>query len=416
MPIKHKIRPAVEHVIACLHEQGHEAYVVGGAVRDLLLDIDPKDYDIATSASPEEVRAVFGRRRARIIGRRFRLVHLYVGHDCYEISTFRRKPTPEERRGRVDDDGVMIWRDNEYGTLEDDAFRRDFTVNALYYDPAGDRGLVDLVGGVADLESRSVRAIGQSAVRLDEDPVRMLRALKLVGQFRFSLDADLEPALRSRVENIERASPARLFEEMLKILGGGHSWRILDTFRRYGLLRHLCPNIDQELKSSAGVLTQRFLRERDRRVTAGGYSTSKALAIATACLPAVSAALSPPGLEEPLWKYTEGIERVCSHEVRAFFEPLPVSRFLTARARDIILLLPRLASGRGVSRAVRHPEYKYARELFAVLTAVCGWGTAALAALPPPEPRAYSRPRGGQPRGRRRRRAAHPDEGHGETA
>ena len=137
-------------IIGQLVDGGFEAYIVGGAVRDLLMGLEPKDYDIATAASPEDIRRVFGRRQSRIIGRRFRLVHVYAGSEIYEISTFRREPSAGERRERLNDDGVMIWRDNEYGTLEQDAERRDLTVNALYYDPVGERGIIDFVGGVRD--------------------------------------------------------------------------------------------------------------------------------------------------------------------------------------------------------------------------------------------------------------------------
>lgn len=365
-------------------DNGFEAYIVGGAVRDLLMDIAPKDYDIATSATPEDVRRVFGRRRSRIIGRRFRLVHVYAGPEIYEVSTFRRAPSANERRERLDDDGVMIWRDNEYGTLEQDAERRDLTVNALYYDPVGDRGIIDLVGGVRDLEERCARAIGDAATRLEEDPVRMLRALKLVGLFGFHLDVDLEDALRQRVERIALASQNRLFEELLKILATNRSAAILEAFHRYGLLRHYWPALAALWDSPAGEQTRLLLAERDRRVNGGEYSSSKALALATACLPYVISRLGGPGGDD-LWEHDPAKEHHCREAVQEFFQPFPVSRFFVARVRDIILLLPRFAERIRVSRLARHPEYKYGRELFVILGHVCGWPEERLAGWPPPQ-------------------------------
>ncbi len=241
MPIRDKIRPAAAAVVQRLVDSGYEAFIVGGAVRDLLLDHAPKDYDIATSASPEEVQAVFSRRFCRIIGRRFRLAHVFSGGDIYEVSTFRREPTASERRGRYDDDGVMIWNDNRYGTLEEDARRRDFTVNSLYYDVAGNRGIIDLVGGIDDMRRRVVRTVGDPALRLEEDPVRLLRALKLVGQQGFTLEPELGAALRKHAASIRLASVSRLFEELLKIFFTGRSLEIFTAFADYGLLAHFWP-------------------------------------------------------------------------------------------------------------------------------------------------------------------------------
>ena len=175
MPIKHKISNASCKVLRQLHEAGYEAYIVGGAVRDILLDIEPKDYDIATNATPEQVKSVFGR-KARVIGRRFRLAHVFIDRTCFEVSTFRREPTLEERKGRKDDSGLMVWSDNVFGSLEEDAKRRDFTVNSIYYDPENaEHEFEDYVGGIDDLNNKVVRAIGDPFVRIQEDPIRMIR-------------------------------------------------------------------------------------------------------------------------------------------------------------------------------------------------------------------------------------------------
>jgi len=369
MPIREHIEPDVIHIIQRLVQEGYEAYIVGGAVRDLLLNIQPKDYDIATSAHPEEVKRVF-RRRARIIGRRFRLVHVYTEHHYYEVSTFRREPTPEERKGREYDDGVMIWRDNEYGTLEQDAHRRDFTVNALYYDPIGERGVIDLVGGVADLEARVVRSIGPARLRMLEDPVRLIRACKLCAQYDFRLTPELEEAFPEAAPRIRLCSMARLLEEVLKILAKPWSHRTFEVMLERGLLPHLWPRLARIWTTEYGEFLQRLLTARDERTAAGDMPASRTLALATVVLPAVEQRLGdgPPGT---LWDHRVGIERPCREAVCTFFSPLRVSRYLAARIRDLLLLLARF-DGPVRGRVIRHPEYPLARELYFILTAARG--------------------------------------------
>ena len=400
MPIKQKIKPATEKIVAELVDGGFETYVVGGAVRDLLLDLEPKDYDIATAAQPEQIRKVFGRRKARIIGRRFRLVHVYEKDDCYEVSTFRREPTTDERRERVSDNGVMLWRDNEYGSLEQDAKRRDFTVNALYYDPVGDKGIIDFVGGLEDLRSGLVQTIGDPRVRLEEDPVRMLRALKLVGQYGFRLEEKLASDIRAISHQIALASRARLFEELLKIVTRAHACNIFSACHEHGLLQHYWPNLAAIWEKPTGMILQRFLQERATRMAAGGYSTSKALALATVCLSQVTEKMGCHDLGD-LWQHREGLEHECRTAIQEFFSPFPVSRYFTARVRDIIMLLPRLKSGLRKTAVMRSPEYKYGRELFSLVATVCGWHADVLDEWPAPEPTSNKRRSDG---GRRRSR------------
>ncbi len=261
----------VAWIIQHLREHGYEAYVVGGAVRDLLLGLEPKDYDIGTSATPEEVVSVFGRKNTRIIGRRFKLVHLFVKGKCYEISTFRREPSPDERCGRPTDDGVMLWRDNQYGTVEQDAHRRDFTINALYLDLFGESPIVDYQGGLEDIEKRRVRMIGDADERLQEDPVRLLRALKLVGIYGFSLETELEQAIAKHVHLLAHASCSRLFEEFLKILLSAHSCNTFDVFQRMGLLDYFVPAMANIWQSHQGEYMRALLSARDRRMVRGLY-------------------------------------------------------------------------------------------------------------------------------------------------
>ena len=209
-------------VVDALQKAGFETYIVGGAIRDLLLKRKPKDFDISTSATPEEVRQVFGRRKARIIGKRFRLTHVTVNGELFEVSTFRR--TPSVHAGDKNDEKFqkmpenLIVSDNDYGTAKEDAFRRDFTVNALFYDPVN-KVLIDHTGmGIKDIENGVVRAIGEAALRFEEDPVRMIRALKLVAQFDFSLESATENALFGALPLLKHASAGRLSLELEKIL------------------------------------------------------------------------------------------------------------------------------------------------------------------------------------------------------
>ena len=232
-------------VVSELQAAGFESYIVGGAIRDLLMHREPKDFDISTSATPEEVRQVFGRRRARIIGKRFRLTHVTIDRELFEVSTFRRAPSASAGESRNEKfrqmPDNMIISDNDYGTAVEDAFRRDFTVNALFYDPVK-RELIDHTGmGMQDIASGTVRAIGEPALRFEEDPVRMLRALKLVAQFDFSLDAATENALFDSLALFRHASPGRLSLELEKILKSTSCDRHLEVFFDYGLLPFFLP-------------------------------------------------------------------------------------------------------------------------------------------------------------------------------
>ena len=243
--------PHIKAIIETLQNAGYEAYVVGGAIRDLMLEREPKDYDISTSASPEDIREVFGRRRARIIGRRFKLVHLYNGKEIIEVSTFRRRPEARKPAKYNPNYGPapenMIFHDNEYGTAEEDAFRRDFTVNALFFNPVNGE-VIDYTGqGVDDIINRKVRVIGDPALRFEEDPVRILRALKLVGQYGFSMTKETEAGVRDCIELITHASKSRLTLELEKVLKNAYSSDILKAFHEYGLLEHFLPFLDNML-------------------------------------------------------------------------------------------------------------------------------------------------------------------------
>lgn len=225
-------------VLQRLHQANHQAYLVGGSVRDLLLGIKPKDFDIATDAHPETVRGLF--RNSRLIGRRFRLVHVFFGQDIIEVATFRGTHPEESHPDGMQSDSGMILRDNIYGDMEEDAWRRDFSINALYYNSA-DGSIIDYTGGMGDLEKRLIRVLGDPLQRYREDPVRMLRALRLAAKLDFVLDADTAKAILELNQLLKLAAPARLFDEILKLFYCGHGMRAFRLLCHYGFFGLLFP-------------------------------------------------------------------------------------------------------------------------------------------------------------------------------
>ncbi len=212
------------NIVERLQNAGYQAYLVGGCVRDLLLNIEPKDFDVATSATPEQVRAEF--RNARIIGRRFKLVHIHFGREIIEVATFRANhPQDEEEEDSNQssrNENGRILRDNVYGTLEEDAQRRDFTINALYYDPVSER-ILDYANGVHDIRNRLIRLIGDPEQRYKEDPVRMLRAVRFAAKLDFGIEKHSTLPIRPLAPMLRDIPSARLFEETLKLFLSGHA-------------------------------------------------------------------------------------------------------------------------------------------------------------------------------------------------
>ena len=228
-----------------LQSHGYKAFVVGGAVRDLLIGADPKDFDVATDATPEQVRACF--RRSRIIGRRFQIVHVMMGQETIEVTTFRGTldaNTKKDEHGRV-------LHDNVFGSQAEDAARRDFTANALYYDPATET-VLDYHHGVGDLKAQTLRMIGEPRTRYREDPVRMLRAVRLAAKLGLNIDPAARQPIREMASLLENVPPARLFDEMLKLLTSGHSVKCLRQLRDEGLHHGLLPLLDVILEQPMG--------------------------------------------------------------------------------------------------------------------------------------------------------------------
>ncbi|HSX04741.1 MAG TPA: polynucleotide adenylyltransferase PcnB [Rhabdochlamydiaceae bacterium] len=239
------------YVMEKLKDAGFVAYLVGGSVRDLLLNKKPKDYDISTSASPEEIRALF--RNCILVGRRFRLAHIRFGRKVLEVSTFRTGDTESEQ---------LIVRDNVWGNPEQDAERRDFTINALFYDPA-DQTIIDYVGGYEDLKRKYLRTIGHAYSRFKQDPVRMLRMLKFQARFGFEVDPNAHIALLECRHDIVKSSAARILEEVLRMLESGASQSFFKLMTNHGILDYLLPNLASFLEKEEGNEIFSFLQEVD---------------------------------------------------------------------------------------------------------------------------------------------------------
>ena len=250
-----------------LQEAGYAAFVVGGAVRDLILGRAPKDFDVATNATPEEVRGIF--RRSRIIGRRFRIVHVLCGRDLVEVTTFRGPADVADASHQVEDEHGRLLRDNVWGDQAQDATRRDFTINALFYDPSREE-IWDYHGGVADLKSKRLRVIGDPAQRYREDPVRMLRAARFAASCGLEMDAATRKPVKSLAPLLANVPAARLFDEMLKLLLCGHAAECVKRLRKEGLHHGLLPMLDVILEQPMG---ERFvmlaLKNTDTRIRTG---------------------------------------------------------------------------------------------------------------------------------------------------
>ena len=255
-------------VLYRLRNSGHQAFLVGGGVRDLLLSRHPKDFDVATDAHPDEMRKLF--RNCRLIGRRFRLAHVYFGREVIEVATFRSSSSGLKDDRQHSDNGRVI-RDNVYGTIEEDIWRRDFTVNALYYNVT-DFSIRDYTTGMADIKARTLRLIGEPETRYREDPVRMLRAARFAAKLDFHIADDSAAPIRELGDLLRDVPPARLYDETLKLFQSGHAVRSLEMLQEFDLLKYLFPHTARVLQSDKTGKTSRFIREglqnTDRRVQA----------------------------------------------------------------------------------------------------------------------------------------------------
>ena len=250
---KKKISTNAIKVLSRLRDGGFEAYLVGGCIRDLILNRSPKDFDIATNAHPDEIRDLF--RNSRIVGKRFKIVHVRFGPEIVEVTTFRAPHT--EKNDETHSDSGMTLIDNNFGTFTEDVYRRDFTINAIYYQPDDDE-IIDIANGVDDIQNQAIRTIGDTESRLREDPVRMLRAVRFQAKLHFTPTQDLTSNIASLGYLLQDVSPARLFEEVLKLYMSGHGVRSFEALVEHGLYSWLFPDSNRSMKSH---LTQDLVRQ-----------------------------------------------------------------------------------------------------------------------------------------------------------
>ncbi|HLF29954.1 MAG TPA: polynucleotide adenylyltransferase PcnB [Xanthomonadales bacterium] len=348
--------PHATEVVKDLQDAGFEAYIVGGGVRDLLLGKAPKDFDVATSATPDQVHAIFP--RCRLIGRRFRLAHVRKRGALVEVATFRGQSADE---GDLEKLNGRILRDNVWGTVEEDAIRRDFTINALFLDPVSGT-IKDYVGGYKDLQEKRLRLIGEPAVRYREDPVRLLRAARFVAKLGIEPDKASETPIRELGALLKDVPPARLFEEVSKLFLTGHGSRSLDALQRFGLSTVLFPGLETGKSPGQiviGPLLRKALENTDSRLREGKPVTPAFLFAALLWQPVKQrvAALTASGTsEQDAW--TAAGDEVFQSQARSTAVP---RRFSTV-TRQIWSMQPRLnkTSGKRWKRILGEPRFRAA--------------------------------------------------------
>ena len=365
-PVSRKdISSSALRVLYRLRDAGFDGYLVGGAVRDLIVGGHPKDFDIATNATPEEVRHLF--RNCRLIGRRFRLAHVVFGREIIEVATFRANVDDGSGDREVHDGGRLL-RDNVYGTIEEDAVRRDFTVNALYY-AIEDFSVRDYVGGFEDAQNRLMRLIGDPETRYREDPVRMLRAVRLAAKLGVEIEAATAEPIPRLAGLLAEAAPARLFEECLKLFLSGHAVESFLRLEKHGLLPVLLPESAQALKANRSGALRRMLLEglrgTDERV-ANDEPVSPAFLFALLLWPAYCRALATLQAQgmHAVEAQRRAADRVTVHQLQTIALP----RRFSLPMQEIWLLQTRfsLRQRKRVFRLLSHPRFRAAFDFLSI--------------------------------------------------
>jgi len=401
-------------VLYRLRQAGFQAHLVGGGVRDLLLGREPKDFDVATDAHPEQVRSIF--RNCRLIGRRFRLAHVHFGPEIIEVATFR---SANDEGDREMEDG-MILRDNVYGTIQDDALRRDFTVNALYYS-IEDFSVVDYAGGMPDLQEGVLRLIGDPERRYREDPVRMLRAVRFSAKLGFRIDESCEKPLMEKVYLLDSVPPARLFEEVLKLFLSGHALESFEKLRHYGLFAHLFPATEESLAHEEQAFPITFvvrgMTNTDARIREGKPVTPAFLFGVLLWEPVRQRARQ---LVDAGATAFEAVHQAGNEVVAAQLSRVSIPKRFSLPMREIWNLQHRFEqrAGKGPARLLSHPRFRAAYD-FLLLRAEAGeaesetarWWTEYQAASRSDQGKMAQAPRGSGRRRRRRRRRPTADSG-----
>ena len=390
------ISPNALKVLYRLKEAGYEAFLVGGAVRDLLLGITPKDFDVATNALPDEVRRLF--RNCRLIGRRFRLAHVHFGSEIIEVATFRAAAAPEredaededldgeaapavESEHRAFDTSGRILRDNIYGTIEEDVWRRDFAANGLYYN-IEDFSVWDFVDGVADVRARRLKLIGDPETRYREDPVRMLRAVRFAAKLDFSIDPATERLIRELAYLLDGVPPARLFDECLKLFLSGFGAKSFALLHKYGLFEHLFPLSAAAFElppyAYAREMLELGLANTDARVLADKPVTPTflfAVLLWSAVLRELNERQAGPAPDLNL------LMQACDTVLKAQQSRVAIPRRFAVPMRELLMLQPRFNRRSGVKSLslLQHPRFRAAYD-FLLLRAQVGVADPQLAA------------------------------------
>ncbi|MFP3941857.1 MAG: polynucleotide adenylyltransferase PcnB [Thermoanaerobaculia bacterium] len=394
-------------VLYRLHNSGKKAYLVGGAVRDLLLGREPKDFDVGTDARPGEIRRFF--RNSRIIGRRFRLAHVFFHDGIVEVATFRREPPPEEQES--DGGDLLITSDNAYGTPREDAFRRDFTINALFYSIA-DFTVIDYVGGIDDLDDGLIRVIGDPDVRFREDPVRMLRAIEFAARLKFDVEPQTAEGIHRNQGEIVKAAPARLTDELVQLLQCGHAGDALQLMMDFGLLDELLPEVhDMVTADERGMGKFNRIPLVFDELVEEGRDLPDAVLLAGLLLPSVLLARYDEEIERERPMSRGQLEGLVEDVVAPFAARFSLSRARTERMVGSLQTFLRMCEPVR-DEAVRkrfalRRHFDDALVLFEIVTRSTGEGAEPLAAWQEAarnRPAPPSRPSRGRRRSRRRRR------------
>jgi poly(A) polymerase len=394
-------------VLQGLNGAGYEAYLVGGGVRDLLLGREPKDFDVVTDARPEQVRRLF--RNSRLIGRRFRLAHVYFGRNIVEVATFRAAPGSDAGESLLREGRII--RDNAYGTIDEDFQRRDFTINALYYN-IRDNSVLDYAGGGEDLKHGLIRLIGDPDTRYREDPVRMLRAVRFAAKLGFRIEPDSERPLRELAPLLDDIAPARLFDEVLKLFQGGFALATFEALRHYGLFERLFPDTEVSLsREEEGfpiTFVSRALQNTDKRIREGKPVTPAFLYAALLWEPVRHLARR---YQEQDMDEAEALQAAGREVLSRQLTRTSIPKRFSIPMREIWQLQPRFRArtGKRSMRLLAHPRFRAAYDFMCLreaagedLESCCEWWTK-IQQLAPAEQAAKVRPTRKRRRGRRPR-------------
>jgi poly(A) polymerase len=365
---RNEVSKSALKVLYRLHKSGYQAFLVGGCVRDALVGLHPKDFDVATNATPEEVRALFG--NCRLIGRRFRLAHVRFGREIIEVATFRAAANHVDDDVAHDREGRIL-RDNVYGSIDEDVWRRDFTCNALYYNIA-DYSIWDYVDGVDHIRQKKLVLIGDVDRRLREDPVRMLRAIRFAAKLDFSIDAAMLDVIHEHVDRITNVPAARLFDEFLKLFQTGHAERTFDMLREHGLFAELFPATERELDEDPDF--RRFMRaalqNTDRRVIEGKSVTPMFLLGVFFWAP--TRRLAAIRRSEEKMSESQSLSLASYELLAAQQQRVSIPRRFTVPMREMLALQPRFSVTRGkrAMNLLSHRRFRAAYDFMSLLAEV----------------------------------------------